>query len=344
MDLRPRRLLHTEGKDAREILSHVKDLLSRRRVNQLHRFDVLMGYYRKTSSGLQPALRRVADRGFLRRKFRRGSVDLLPVIEVGEHDSASGYRPALIGSDHFLGAVCIGQYHIRDDLPLISVIALVLEGGKSEAALVPAVAQQDRQFSSSGDLIGNIVGLILHPAVVVVGVGSQILIPHLLPVDVGFIKSQSGHIEAGLRHLLRRGDLLTENRMALFRAVAGQPLSGPLLAHLRGLEPLHFAVGFLPRVGEHCHLPEIAGSGLQRKLHRIGQGIRLFIHAGVKQDLLHLLVRGNPYSRRLLRLPPGLVHLPGKGNAVHEKAHGVGHMIYLRVINSHLFILLIFNV
>ena len=112
---------------------------------------------------------------------------MFAVINVAECDFTAVYLPAFVGADDFLTAIGVCDMHFSQQQPIGAVIGL-LAALKSETAPIPAVAECDLQIAALLQCRGNIVSLVLQPAVVIVAIGRQVFATDFLAVQRGLIQ------------------------------------------------------------------------------------------------------------------------------------------------------------
>ncbi len=128
----------------RQILPQIQHRLPRRGVDDLLYRQLLPHRHRGAVPRCQLPRRRLYQPCPLRGQWRQGVVPVFAVIEVGKGDIRAGDSPILIGADHLLCSISIGQLHLGNQFPASPVVRFLLTV-RPKAPLVPAIAQDNGQ-------------------------------------------------------------------------------------------------------------------------------------------------------------------------------------------------------
>ena len=207
--------VYFQAEDASLILTDIQHDFSRGRVQQGGR-QLFPHSDRCAQAGGQHSLWRLDQGSCHRRQSGQGVIQPFAIVDVGKKDIRAGYLPVFVGADDFGTAVGVVQVQFGDQLPLVAVVRLgcALVKMQTKTAFVPAVSQRYRQDAILLHLPGNVIGLILHPAVVVCAVGGQQLIADFPAVPRNLIQTKATDVQPSGGHRLCDRYCPAKNRMA----------------------------------------------------------------------------------------------------------------------------------
>ena len=193
MNDRSRRLFYAQGENTSYFLPKIEHSLAFGRVQQFHRLQPFVYGDWRTHAVLQDALGRLYELDGLRRGLRQCIVTVFPIIEIGKGDLAAPHTPAFIRAKDFLAAVLVTQAQFCQQFPFVPIDSATA-AIHAKAALVPPVAQHHAEGPLLRQQVGHIIGLHLHPGIVIGATRREIFIPDLLTVIVRLIQSETGDV------------------------------------------------------------------------------------------------------------------------------------------------------
>ena len=105
-----------------DFLPQIEYFFTARRMDQRHRLPQHLCLDRDRQPFHKPPLRCLCDPCAAFRGRRQGIIPPFAVINVGEPQVASFYRPSLIGADHLVCAILVRNVNLRDQLPFTSIV------------------------------------------------------------------------------------------------------------------------------------------------------------------------------------------------------------------------------
>ena len=205
------------------------------------------------------------------RHLAGGVVALSVKLVVGLYGAVSHHAPRGVCGYHRLVAVGGGHYELGQE-PRQSEAAHAGVAHGHEAA----VAQHHAYgVGSTPDLAGHIKGIVHQLAVVVGGSGRQHLCAYAVPVDIGFVESQSADVEHGAPYAPRDAEVAAQiagvdagasvlGRLDIRVEAAAYPLGTPLCAVHQASEPVAHAAHGAAGCGLALYLVVVAGAAGER--------------------------------------------------------------------------------
>ena len=250
---RPRGAAHPEPHVADHVLTHVDDRLALRRLQQLHRPELLDLPHRRAGGGDQGGLRRGCDNDDSRpsarvvaRRAPAGPLEPCVVrlahVDVRHEDGTGGRGPRPVGAHRLDPPVFVLDPELGEKSETLPVdVAPVLPG---QVAAVPAVAEgrPDRVLAGA-QVAADVVRLVLQALAVARPARREDLVAHTPAVDLQLVEAEARRVDARPPNRPAHRERAPQQRRRLRRLRVLVP---------RRLDPLRLPVG----EGEQAHLPE----------------------------------------------------------------------------------------
>ena len=314
-----------EGHPAGNHLAEVQHQLVGGGGEQLHGSQLLRDAHGHAEPFRQAALGRRRDlRTLPVAAVLQPRVVALAVVNAAEGDGGGAAFPGFVRGDNRLRAVGVGDAQLAYQLHPVAVEAAA---GLTEAvaAHVPAAAQHDGQLVVLLEHVCHVIGLVLDEVVVAVVIRGEILVRHPPAVEAGLIQPQAADVQPGGGHGLPGGEAAAQHRMDPAVPGHADPLTGPGLVQLAGLEEGRLGQGGFAVVRRDAHLPEVAGAGRKGDGRGIPQGGEVPL-AAVVEDAGHAGVGSDDDAGGTLLFAGSVRDLPAQDGLHHGCAQGAVHV------------------
>lgn len=214
------------------------------------------------------------------------------VINTAFQHGGRSPAPGTIRAEAQLAPVLQRHAQFAQEGEAVPEQAVTRVGFKAEASLIPAVAEHCAE-----DVVplvqqsGHVVGLVLHPEVIIIIIGREVFVPDAFAVQIHLIQSKPAHIRPRRNRTARQADHAAHQRVN--RAARGRdPLGLPRLAAFSRLKPRN-PCSLVARLVAHRHPPIVARAGGEGDRRMVGEGIRIGVLAAVVQDFGEAWIGGD---------------------------------------------------